>query len=179
MTDYKQKDVFLSHGKVTKNDKTTVSSKSKTCQAIDECDKNTYTWSYKNDKEDLFNPGSVISDRQWIYGLTKYAAVVQVAVAFRANLTFSFFGSSVERIIRVEDDHGTVHGRFKIEVESSTPYLFTEPVKSKKKRERKRPETESHSTHDISVVEESTSSSSGVDSETTSTLVERRDSSIG
>ena len=43
MTDYKQKDVFLSHGKVTKNDKTTVSSKSKTCQAIDECDKNTYS----------------------------------------------------------------------------------------------------------------------------------------
>ena len=74
---------------------------------IEPTDKGTYTWSYKNDENENMGltEGSVVSGRKWQYGLTKYAAVVQVGISFRCICTFSFLSDRVSRILKVVDDN--------------------------------------------------------------------------
>ena len=111
-------------------------SSAKVCPpTYEDADKSTYVWAYENDGMggDLMGmtPGTVVSNRSWSYGLTKYASVVQVGIVFKAKCTFSFFEGGTTRILRMVDDTGFVHGEIAINIHAGPPCVCAVPRKEK------------------------------------------------
>merc|ERR1712150_131258 len=75
--------------------------------------------------------GAVIHNREWSYGLVKYASLVQIAISFKARCTFSFKSGGATRTLRVIDDTGYVHGELDINIHSGTPCVCAVPRKEK------------------------------------------------
>lgn len=109
-------------------------SPSKGCNpVIPEADKSTYVWAYDNDgnEEMGLNAGTVVSNRTWSYGLTKYASVVQVGIVFKAKCTFTFFEGSTTRVLRMVDDCGFCHGEIAMNIHAGAPCVCAVPRKEK------------------------------------------------
>jgi len=105
----------------------------KTCSSKVEVDTTQYVWDYKNDEnKDLgLEIGAVVHNREWSYGLIKYASLVQVAVAFKAKCTFSFKNAGTTRILKIVDDVGYIHGELEINIHAGTPCVCAVPKKEK------------------------------------------------
>merc|ERR1711963_289764 len=96
-----------------------------------------YVWDYKNDEnKDLgLEVGAVVHNREWSYGLVKYASLVQIAVSFKARCTFSFRDEGATRTLRIVDDTGYVHGELDINIHAGTPCVCAVPRKDRRERQ--------------------------------------------
>merc|ERR1711881_703952 len=133
MTDCSEYDCKIESGKVTAYKSDQVNASAKTCRGTQDADNTTYVWDYKNDEnKDLgLEVGAVVHNREWSYGLVKYASLVQVAISFKARCTFSFRDEGCTRTLRVVDDTGYVHGELDINIHSGTPCVCAIPRKEK------------------------------------------------
>merc|ERR1711997_953504 len=106
---------------------------SKGCKGPVAPDLTQYVWDYKNDEnKDLgLEVGAVVHNREWSYGLIKYASLVQIAVSFKARCTFSFRDEGTTRTLRIVDDTGYVHGELDINIHAGTPCVCAVPRKEK------------------------------------------------
>merc|ERR1712193_348151 len=133
-SDCSKYDCKIESGRVAKYDYDVKDSGSKSCGAKTAApDVTQYVWDYKNDEnKDLgLEVGAVVHNREWSYGLIKYASLVQVAVSFKARCTFSFRDEGTTRTLRVVDDTGYVHGELDINIHAGTPCVCAVPRKEK------------------------------------------------
>merc|ERR1712117_211979 len=119
--------------KVEKFDYSTNASKAKGCAGTKDPDLTQYVWDYKNDenKDMGLEIGAVVHNREWSYGLVKYASLVQVAVSFKAKCTFSFRDEGATRTLKIVDDTGYTHGELDINIHAGTPCVCAVPRKEK------------------------------------------------
>lgn len=107
----------------------------KTCaqQASQAPDLTQYVWDYKNDENKNLGleTGAVVHNREWSYGLIKYASLVQVGVSFKAKCTFSFKDAGCSRTLKITDDTGYVHGELDLNIHAGTPCVCAVPKKEK------------------------------------------------
>lgn len=98
----------IASAKVTAHTYDVDAAESKGCKGPEAADLTQYVWDYKNDenKDMGLEVGAVIHNREWSYGLVKFASLVQVAVSFKARCTFSFKQGGATRTLRVIDDTG-------------------------------------------------------------------------
>merc|ERR1719273_2659275 len=124
----------IESGRVAKYDYDVKSVGAKSCASkVAAADLTQYVWDYKNDEnKDLgLEVGAVVHNREWSYGLIKYASLVQVAVSFKARCTFSFRDEGTTRTLRIVDDTGYVHGELDINIHAGTPCVCAVPRKEK------------------------------------------------
>merc|ERR1711937_857446 len=123
----------IESGRVAKYDYDVKQSGSKACGKVSAPDLTQYVWDYKNDEnKDLgLEVGAVVHNREWSYGLIKYASLVQIAVSFKARCTFSFRDEGTTRTLRIVDDTGYVHGELDINIHAGTPCVCAVPRKEK------------------------------------------------
>jgi hypothetical protein len=128
-----QYDAKIESGRVAKYQYDTQASGSKACKGPAAADLTQYVWDYKNDEnKDLgLEVGAVVHNREWSYGLVKYASLVQIAVSFKARCTFSFRDEGATRTLRIVDDTGYVHGELDINIHAGTPCVCAVPRKEK------------------------------------------------
>merc|ERR1712147_274320 len=133
MSDCSEYDAKIESGRVAKYDYDTASAGAKACTGPTAADLTQYVWDYKNDenKDMGLEIGAVVHNREWSYGLVKFASLVQVAVSFKARCTFSFKSGGTTRTLRVVDDTGYVHGELDINIHSGTPCVCAVPRKEK------------------------------------------------
>merc|ERR1712228_409671 len=126
-------DAKIESGRVAKYDYDVASSGAKACTGPTAPDLTQYVWDYKNDEnKDLgLEVGAVVHNREWSYGLIKYASLVQIAVSFKARCTFSFRDEGTTRTLRIVDDTGYVHGELDINIHAGTPCVCAVPRKEK------------------------------------------------
>merc|ERR1712193_362452 len=133
-SDCSKYDCKIESGRVAKYDYDVKDSGSKSCAGkVAAPDLTQYVWDYKNDEnKDLgLEVGAVVHNREWSYGLVKYASLVQVAVSFKARCTFSFRDEGATRTLRIIDDTGYVHGELDINIHAGTPCVCAVPRKEK------------------------------------------------
>merc|ERR1719281_356800 len=114
----------IESGRVAKYDYDTAAAGAKSCAGkVPAADLTQYVWDYKNDEnKDLgLEVGAVVHNREWSYGLIKYASLVQVAVSFKAKCTFSFRDEGTTRTLKIVDDTGYTHGELDINIHAGTP----------------------------------------------------------
>merc|ERR1711885_99890 len=124
----------IESGRVAKYDYDVKDSGAKSCAGnVAAPDLTQYVWDYKNDEnKDLgLEVGAVVHNREWSYGLIKYASLVQIAVSFKARCTFSFRDEGTTRTLRIVDDTGYVHGELDINIHAGTPCVCAVPRKEK------------------------------------------------
>merc|ERR1712091_443751 len=124
----------IESGRVTKYDYDCKSVGAKSCAGkVAAADLTQYVWDYKNDEnKDLgLEVGAVVHNREWSYGLIKYASLVQVAVSFKAKCTFSFRDEGATRTLKIVDDTGYTHGELDINIHAGTPCVCAVPRKEK------------------------------------------------
>merc|ERR1711937_387486 len=123
----------IESGRVAKYDYDVKQSGSKACGKVSAPDLTQYVWDYKNDEnKDLgLEVGAVVHNREWSYGLIKYASLVQVAVSFKAKCTFSFRDQGTTRTLKIVDDTGYTHGELDINIHAGTPCVCAVPRKEK------------------------------------------------
>merc|ERR1712170_283827 len=127
-------DAKIESARVAKYDYDTAATGAKSCAGkVAAPDPTQYVWDYKNDEnKDLgLEVGAVIHNREWSYGLIKYASLVQVAVSFKAKCTFSFRDEGATRTLRIVDDTGYTHGELDINIHAGTPCVCAVPRKEK------------------------------------------------
>merc|ERR1712007_240112 len=87
MTDCSEYDCIIDSGKVTNfHPGNRQNASAKSCRdSRQAADNTTYVWDYKNDEnKDLgLEVGAVVHNREWSYGLVKYASLVQMAVSVK------------------------------------------------------------------------------------------------
>merc|ERR1712109_316174 len=133
-SDCSKYDCKIESGRVAKYDYDVKDSGAKSCAGkVAAPDLTQYVWDYKNDEnKDLgLEVGAVVHNREWSYGLIKYASLVQIAVSFKARCTFSFRDEGATRTLRVVDDTGYVHGELDINIHAGTPCVCAVPRKEK------------------------------------------------
>merc|ERR1719336_501810 len=133
-SDCSEYDAKIESGRVAKYDYDVKDSGAKSCAGkVAAPDLTQYVWDYKNDEnKDLgLEVGAVVHNREWSYGLIKYASLVQIAVSFKARCTFSFRDEGTTRTLRVVDDTGYVHGELDINIHAGTPCVCAVPRKEK------------------------------------------------
>jgi len=121
-------------GRIVKYDYDVKSVGAKSCAGkVAAADLTQYVWDYKNDEnKDLgLEVGAVVHNREWSYGLIKYASLVQVAVSFKAKCTFSFRDEGTTRTLKIVDDTGYTHGELDINIHAGTPCVCAVPRKEK------------------------------------------------
>merc|ERR1712228_918351 len=124
----------IESGRVAKYDYDVKSVGAKSCASkVAAADLTQYVWDYKNDEnKDLgLEVGAVVHNREWSYGLIKYASLVQVAVSFKAKCTFSFRDEGTTRTLKIVDDTGYTHGELDINIHAGTPCVCAVPRKEK------------------------------------------------
>merc|ERR1712110_232867 len=134
MTDCSEYDVQFATEKVKDHKFETTDAGAKSCAGkVEPADTTQYVWDYKNDEnKDLgLEVGAVVHNREWSYGLIKYASLVQTAVSFKARCTFSFRDEGATRTLRIVDDTGYVHGELDINIHAGTPCVCAVPRKEK------------------------------------------------
>merc|ERR1712066_1098814 len=134
MTDCSEYDVQFATEKVKEQKFETTDAGAKSCAGkVEPADTTQYVWDYKNDEnKDLgLEVGAVVHNREWSYGLVKYASLVQIAVSFKARCTFSFRDEGATRTLRIIDDTGYVHGELDINIHAGTPCVCAVPRKEK------------------------------------------------
>merc|ERR1712156_599971 len=127
-------DAKIESARVAKYDYDTAAAGAKSCAGkVPAADLTQYVWDYKNDEnKDLgLEVGAVVHNREWSYGLVKYASLVQIAVSFKARCTFSFRDEGATRTLRIIDDTGYVHGELDINIHAGTPCVCAVPRKEK------------------------------------------------
>merc|ERR1712206_38393 len=127
-------DAKIESARVAKYDYDTAAAGAKSCAGkVPAADLTQYVWDYKNDEnKDLgLEVGAVVHNREWSYGLVKYASLVQIAVSFKARCTFSFRDEGATRTLRIVDDTGYVHGELDINIHAGTPCVCAVPRKEK------------------------------------------------
>merc|ERR1711976_308824 len=127
-------DAKIESGRVAKYDYDTAAAGAKSCAGkVAAPDLTQYVWDYKNDEnKDLgLEVGAVVHNREWSYGLIKYASLVQVAVSFKAKCTFSFRDEGATRTLKIVDDTGYTHGELDINIHAGTPCVCAVPRKEK------------------------------------------------
>merc|ERR1712110_420372 len=126
-------DAKIESGRVAKYQYDTASSNAKSCRGPAAADLTQYVWDYKNDEnKDLgLEVGAVVHNREWSYGLIKYASLVQVGVSFKAKCTFSFKDEGCMRTLKIVDDTGYVHGELDLNIHAGTPCVCAVPKKEK------------------------------------------------
>merc|ERR1712147_135829 len=126
-------DAKIESGRVAKYDYDTAAAGAKACTGPTAADLTQYVWDYKNDEnKDLgLEVGAVVHNREWSYGLIKYASPVQVAVSFKAKCTFSFRDQGTTRTLKIVDDTGYTHGELDINIHAGTPCVCAVPRKEK------------------------------------------------
>merc|ERR1712044_108508 len=132
-SDCSRYDAKIESARVAKYDYDTAASGAKSCKGPAAADLTQYVWDYKNDEnKDLgLEVGAVVHNREWSYGLVKYAPLVQIAVSFKARCTFSFRDEGATRTLRIIDDTGYVHGELDINIHAGTPCVCAVPRKEK------------------------------------------------
>merc|ERR1712018_302126 len=133
-TDCSEYDVQFATEKVKDQKFETTDAGAKSCAGkVELADLTQYVWDYKNDEnKDLgLEVGAVVHNREWSYGLVKYASLVQIAVSFKARCTFSFRDEGAVRTLRIVDDTGYVHGELDINIHAGTPCVCAVPRKEK------------------------------------------------
>merc|ERR1712025_155904 len=133
-SDCSKYDAKIESGRVAKYDYDTAAAGAKSCAGkVPAADLTQYVWDYKNDEnKDLgLEVGAVVHNREWSYGLVKYASLVQIAVSFKARCTFSFRDEGATRTLRIVDDTGYVHGELDINIHAGTPCVCAVPRKEK------------------------------------------------
>merc|ERR1711937_387698 len=133
-SDCSKYDAKIESARVAKYDYDTAAAGAKSCAGIvPAADLTQYVWDYKNDEnKDLgLEVGAVVHNREWSYGLVKYASLVQIAVSFKARCTFSFRDEGATRTLRIVDDTGYVHGELDINIHAGTPCVCAVPRKEK------------------------------------------------
>merc|ERR1711893_33847 len=133
-SDCSRYDAKIESARVAKYDYDTAAAGAKSCAGkVPAADLTQYVWDYKNDEnKDLgLEVGAVVHNREWSYGLVKYASLVQVAVSFKARCTFSFKDEGATRTLRVVDDTGYVHGELDVNIHAGTPCVCAVPRKEK------------------------------------------------
>merc|ERR1711997_1177126 len=134
MSDCSEYDAKIESGRVAKYDYDTAAAGAKSCAGnVAAPDLTQYVWDYKNDEnKDLgLEVGAVVHNREWSYGLIKYASLVQVAVSFKAKCTFSFRDEGTTRTLKIVDDTGYTHGELDINIHAGTPCVCAVPRKEK------------------------------------------------
>merc|ERR1711893_512693 len=132
-SDCSRYDAKIESARVAKYDYDTAAAGAKSCRGSKAPDLTQYVWDYKNDEnKDLgLEVGAVVHNREWSYGLVKYASLVQIAVSFKAKCTFSFRDEGATRTLRIVDDTGYVHGELDINIHAGTPCVCAVPRKEK------------------------------------------------
>merc|ERR1712048_430913 len=133
-SDCSKYDAKIESARVAKYDYDTAAAGAKSCAGkVPAADLTQYVWDYKNDEnKDLgLEVGAVVHNREWSYGLVKYASLVQIAVSFKARCTFSFRDEGATRTLRIIDDTGYVHGELDINIHAGTPCVCAVPRKEK------------------------------------------------
>merc|ERR1711937_319182 len=133
-SDCSKYDAKIESARVAKYDYDTAAAGAKSCVGkVPAADLTQYVWDYKNDEnKDLgLEVGAVVHNREWSYGLVKYASLVQIAVSFKARCTFSFRDEGTTRTLRIVDDTGYVHGELGINIHAGTPCVCAVPRKEK------------------------------------------------
>merc|ERR1711937_559991 len=133
-SDCSKYDAKIESARVAKYDYDTAAAGAKSCAGIvPAADLTQYVWDYKNDEnKDLgLEVGAVVHNREWSYGLVKYASLVQIAVSFKARCTFSFRDEGATTTLRIVDDTGYVHGELDINIHAGTPCVCAVPRKEK------------------------------------------------
>merc|ERR1712154_29660 len=133
-SDCSKYDAKIESARVAKYDYDTAAAGAKSCAGkVPAADLTQYVWDYKNDEnKDLgLEVGAVVHNREWSYGLVKYASLVQIAVSFKARCTFSFRDEGATRTLRIVDDTGYVHGELDINIHAGTPCVCAVPRKEK------------------------------------------------
>merc|ERR1712115_639555 len=133
MSDCSEYDAKIESGRVAKYDYDTAAAGAKACTGPTAPDLTQYVWDYKNDEnKDLgLEVGALVHNREWSYGLIKYASLVQVAVSFKAKCTFSFRDEGTTRTLKIVDDTGYTHGELDINIHAGTPCVCAVPRKEK------------------------------------------------
>merc|ERR1711944_143017 len=133
MSDCSEYDAKIESGRVAKYDYDATAAKARSCAGVTAPDLTQYVWDYKNDEnKDLgLEVGAVVHNREWSYGLVKYASLVQIAVSFKARCTFSFRDEGCMRTLSVVDDTGFTHGELDINIHAGTPCVCAVPRKEK------------------------------------------------
>merc|ERR1712156_928336 len=133
-SDCSKYDCKIESGRVAKYDYDTAAAGAKSCAGnVAAPDLTQYVWDYKNDEnKDLgLEVGAVVHNREWSYGLVKYASLVQIAVSFKAKCTFSFRDEGATRTLKIVDDTGYTHGELDINIHAGTPCVCAVPRKEK------------------------------------------------
>merc|ERR1711937_147070 len=131
-SDCSKYDAKIESARVAKYDYDTAAAGAKSCAGIvPAADLTQYVWDYKNDEnKDLgLEVGAVVHNREWSYGLVKYASLVQIAVSFKAKCTFSFRDEGTTRTLKIVDDTGYTHGELDINIHAGTPCVCAVPRK--------------------------------------------------
>merc|ERR1712110_567166 len=145
MTDCSEYDVQFATEKVKDHKFETTDAGAKSCAGkVEPADTTQYVWDYKNDEnKDLgLEVGAVVHNREWSYGLIKYASLVQVAVPFKAKCTFSFRDEGCVRTLKIMDDTGYTHGELDINIHAGTPCVV--PSHEKKRSLSKTRSSDAH-----------------------------------
>merc|ERR1711893_162225 len=133
-SDCSRYDAKIESARVAKYDYDTAAAGAKSCAGkVPAADLTQYVWDYKNDENKGLGleVGAVVHNREWSYGLVKYASLVQIAVSFKARCTFSFRDEGATRTLRIVDDTGYVHGELDINIHAGTPCVCAVPRKEK------------------------------------------------
>merc|ERR1712156_249533 len=133
-SDCSKYDCKIESGRVAKYDYDVKDSGAKSCAGkVAAPDLPQYVRDYKNDEnKDLgLEVGAVVHNREWSYGLIKYASLVQIAVSFKAKCTFSFRDEGATRTLKIVDDTGYTHGELDINIHAGTPCVCAVPRKEK------------------------------------------------
>merc|ERR1712018_459225 len=133
-TDCSEYDVQFATEKVKDQKFETTDAGAKSCAGkLEPADTTQYVWDYKNDEnKDLgLEVGAVVHNREWSYGLIKYASLVQVAVSFKAKCTFSFRDEGATRTLKIVDDIGYTHGELDINIHAGTPCVVLSQEKKR------------------------------------------------
>merc|ERR1712110_1085963 len=134
MTDCSEYDVQFATEKVKDHKFETTDAGAKSCAGkVEPADTTQYVWDYKNDENKNLGleVGAVVHNREWSYGLIKYASLVQVGVSFKAKCTFSFKDEGCMRTLKIVDDTGYVHGELDLNIHAGTPCVCAVPKKEK------------------------------------------------
>lgn len=106
---------------------------------------------------DLFEPGSVIHNREWNYRLRDQAAAVEVEVVFKAKCSFACSGEGTCRTLKIIDDTNMCHGELQLFIKPGKATIHAKPkqpvVEHKEKVVRKvqKLKTQCDSSEDTSV----------------------------
>merc|ERR1712228_1043730 len=134
MSDCSEYDAKIESGRVAKYDYDTAAAGAKSCAGnVAAPDLTQYVWDYKNDENKNLGleVGAVVHNREWSYGLIKYASLVQVGISFKAKCTFSFKDEGCMRTLKIVDDTGYVHGELDLNIRAGTPCVCAVPKKEK------------------------------------------------